>query len=173
MAVLLLQRMQPACSPFPIIMQRVPLVHKVNGAGTVSPIQKGYKETEGLKPIIWTAVMYSTWCNGIARSKIKRAIISARTCNRLHLANIGLEITKSDGSPYKPGDVKISGKHWICGREKSIPCSPLKIIPWKWWRTATRTRMPGRKDHFTLIEKGKISVRAAAALSNRQLGRYG
>lgn len=125
------------------------------------PNTKGYKETEGLKTYHLNGrdVQYMVQWNSPEQNK-NASNYFRQNLHRLHLANIGLEITKSDGSLYKPGDVKNIRQTldmWT-GEIHSmftVENNSVEVVTY----CHQDQDAVGVKIISPLIEKGKISVR--------------
>lgn len=125
------------------------------------PNTKGYRETEGLKTYHLNGrdVQYMVQWNNPEQNK-NASNYFRQNLHRLHLANIGLEITKADGSLYKPGDVKNirqtldmwTGEIHSVFTVDNIPVDVVTYGHQGQDAIGIRIQSP-------LIEKGKIAIR--------------
>lgn len=125
------------------------------------PNTKNYKEEEGLKTYHLNGrdVKYMVQWNSPEQNK-NASNYFRQNLHRLQLANIGLEITKSDGTLYKPEDIKNIRQTlnmWTgeIHSNFSVENIPVEVI------TYCHQQMDaiGVKINSPLLEKGKIKVR--------------
>lgn len=125
------------------------------------PNTKNYKEEEGLKTYQLNGrdVQYMVQWNNPEQNK-NASNYYRQNLHRLHLANIGLEITKADGSLYKPEDVKNIRQtlNMWTGEIRSI--FTIENIPVELITCGHQQQDAiGVKINSPLLEKGKIKIR--------------
>ncbi len=125
------------------------------------PNTKNYKEEEGLKTYHLNGrdVKYMVQWNNPEQNK-NATNYFRQNLHRLHLANIGLEITKQDGSLYKPEDVKNIHQtlNMWTGEIKStftVENIPVEVITY----CHQQQDAIGVKINSALLQQGKIKVR--------------
>lgn len=125
------------------------------------PNTKNYKETEGLKTYQLNGrdVQYMVQWNNPEQNK-NASNYFRQNLHRLHLANIGLEITKADGSLYKPDDVKNiqQALNMWTGEIRSkftVDDEPVEVITY----SHQQQDAIGVKINSPLLVKGKIKIR--------------
>ncbi len=125
------------------------------------PNTKKYKEEEGLKTYHLNGrdVKYMVQWNNPEQNK-NATNYFRQNLHRLHLANIGLEITKQDGSLYKPEDVKNIHQtlNMWTGEIKStftVENIPVEVITY----CHQQQDAIGVKINSALLQQGKIKVR--------------
>jgi hypothetical protein len=125
------------------------------------PNTKNYKEEEGLKTYNLNGrdVKYMVQWNNPEQHK-NAANYFRQNLHRLHLANIGLEITKTDGTLYKPEDVKNIHQTldmWAgeIHSKFTVENIPVEVITY----CHQHQDAVGVKINSPLIEKGKIKIR--------------
>lgn len=125
------------------------------------PNTKNYKEEEGLKTYHLNGrdVQYMVQWNNPEQNK-NASNYFRQNLHRLHLANIGLEITKKDGSLYKPEDVKNIRQTldmWTgeIHSRFTVENIPVEVTTY----CHQQQDAIGVKINSPLLEKGKIKVR--------------
>ena len=154
--------MQPVCSrSHDAYAKGVPLGTQSEWGWHSFPNTKQYKEEEGLKTYHLNGrdVLYMVQWNNPEQNK-NASNYFRQNLHRLHLANIGLEITKTDGSLYKPEDVKNIRQTlnmWTgeIHSKFTVDDVPVEVITYG----HQQQDAIGIKINSPLLEKGKIKIR--------------